>query len=216
MRSAGRAAAIAGLATVICPSHALAHSPIEGLGTFYGYLLHPVTVLSHALLLTAVALMLGQQARSSARAAVLALGLAFAGGLAAAMAGASDTNPVSEPLLLMGALVAGSVVIVDRPIPAAVAISIGAATGLAIGLDSATATSGVRENVLGIAGVTTGVLYLTVVIAGMTVTFEKQWQRISVRIVGSWIFAVSMLVLAQTAAGPAKRAAAAGGEFLYG
>ena len=147
---------------------------------------------------------------------MLALGLAFAGGLAAATAGASDTNPVSEPLLLMGALVAGSVVIVDRPIPAAVAISIGAATGLAIGLDSATATSGVRENVLGIAGVTTGVLYLTVVIAGMTVTFEKHWQRISVRIVGSWIFAVSMLVLAQTAAGPAKRAAAAGGEFLYG
>jgi urease accessory protein len=218
MRTVSRATPIAmtSLALVTWPLQSSAHSPIEGLGAFYGYLLHPVTVLSHVLLLTAVALMLGQQGRGNARPSVIALGVAFAGGLAAATAGASNSFHVSESMLLLGALIVGSTVIVDRHMPAAVVMAVAAATGLAIGLDSATATTDIRDSALGIAGVTTGVLYLTIVIAGFTISFEKYWQRIAVRVAGSWIFAVSILVLARTIAGPANRAAAAAGGFLFG
>lgn len=213
-KSRARPIAMACLALLAWPSHGFAHSPIEGLGRFYGHLLHPVTVLPHFLLLTAVALTLGQQGRGKARAGAIALGLAFAGGLAAATAGASGS--VSESMLLLGALVVGSAVILDRHMPAAAAVTVAAAAGLAIGLDSATAATGIRDKALGIVGVTTGVMYLTIVIAGFTISFEKHWQRIAVRVAGSWIFAVSMLVLAQTIAGPAKRAAAAAGGFLFG
>ncbi|MBU1212383.1 MAG: HupE/UreJ family protein [Alphaproteobacteria bacterium] len=204
------------LALVAWPLQASAHSPIEGLGAFYGHLLHPVTVQSHAMLLTAVALMFGQQGRSKARAGVIALGLAFAGGLAAATTGASGTFSVSEPMFLLGALVVGGAVVLDLRVAAAVVVSVSVATGLIIGLGPAPATTGMRDKALGIGGVATGVLYLTIVITGFTISLQKHWQKIAVRVVGSWIFAVSMLVLAQTIAGPAKRVAAAAVGFLFG
>jgi Protein of unknown function (DUF3604) len=43
-----------------------AHSPIQGIGTFYSYLLDPFVVPPHAILLTALALLLGQQGRARA------------------------------------------------------------------------------------------------------------------------------------------------------
>lgn len=200
------------LGVVACPSLATAHSPIEGLGTFYSHLLHPVTVLSHALLLTAVSLMLGQQGRSTARAAICALGVTFVAGVAIATAG--GLNVVREQILIIAALMTGGVVCLDRRVPMAFPVSVAAGTGLAIGLDSAVGTTGVRDTALAVAGVAVGVLYFAVVLAGLTVEVEKHWQRVAIRIGGSWIFAVSVMVLALSLSGPAKRAVVAIGSFF--
>jgi hypothetical protein len=192
------------LGVVACPSLATAHSPIEGLGTFYSHLLHPVTVLSHALLLTAVSLMLGQQGRGTARAAVTALGVMFVVGLAMAMAG--GLNVVREQVLIIAALIAGGIVCLDRPVPIAFAVLMAAGTGFAIGLDSAVNTTGHRNTALAVAGLASGVLYVAVVIAGSTVAVKTHWQRVAMRIGGSWIFAVSVMVFALSLARPTKRA----------
>jgi hypothetical protein len=204
--------AIISVSLAVCPSLAEAHSPIKGLGTFYGHLLHPLVVPAHALLLVAAALMLGQQGRSGARIGLVVLGLAFAGGLMAAKAGLVDG--VREPILLLGAFVIGCAVSFGARMPTSLLASAAAGAGVAIGLDSATNTLFQREAILAFAGVTTGVLYLAILIIGSTVGLTAHWHRIGVRIAGSWIVAASVLVLALAIVVPAKRAPAAVGVFL--
>lgn len=207
MRFAGRVANCATvlLGLVTCPSLAEAHSPMEGLGTFYSHLLHPVTVLPHALVLTALSLMLGQQGRTRARTGVLAMAAAFSFGLLVAIF--ASPNIIREQVLVFAALAIGGAVCLDRKMPNTWVAAVAAAAGLAIGLDSGmVTTTGLRDTALAVTGVAVGVLYLTVVIAGLTVALEKQWQRVAIRIGGSWIFAVSVMVLALSFVGPTKRA----------
>lgn len=192
---------------IACPMRAGAHSPIEGLGTFYSHFLHPATVLPHALLLVAVSLMLGQQGRSIAQVALGALGAAFATGLATATAGGLDI--VSEHVLVFSSLVIGGLVCLDLRMPIAIPVLVATGTGLAIGLDSAISINGLRDTVLAVAGLAVGVFYLAIVIVGLTVAAEKHWQRLAIRIGGSWIFAISVMVIALSMASLARRTAAA-------
>ena len=207
-----RASAAAVITLIAYSPSAEAHSPIKGLGTFYSQLLHPFAVPSHALLLIAAALMLGQQGRDSARIGLSALGLAFTVGLAVATANALDG--VREQTLLFGAFAIGGVVSLDRRMPSSLTALIAAGAGIAIGLDSATNTSGLHDAVLALAGVTIGVLYLATLIAGLTVGLMKHWHRVGVRIAGSWIVAASILVLALSIAAPTNRATTAVGCLL--
>lgn len=200
------------LGMAACPSRAIAHSPVDGLGTFYSHLLHPVTELSHVLLLTAVSLMLGQQGRNTARAAIGTLGVTFVAGLAIATVG--GLNVVRDQVLIVAALIAGGIVCLDRPLPIAFPVSVAAGTGLVIGLDSAAGATGFRDTALAVVGVATGVLYFTVVLAGSIVAAKRHWQRVAIRIGGSWILAVSVMVFALSLTGPTKRAVVALGLFL--
>jgi hydrogenase/urease accessory protein HupE len=182
------------VAIAVCPSHAEAHSPIKGFGTFYSHVLHPFAVPSHALLLTAAALMLGQHGRSPARNGFVALGLSFVVGLTAAKA--EVVGDVREPLLLCGAFVIGCMVVLGRQIPALLSTLVAAGAGIAIGVDSATDTLGYRDGSLAFVGVAIGVLYLVMLVTGFTLKLTKFSHRIGVRIAGSWIVAASLLVLA--------------------
>jgi hypothetical protein len=197
---------------IACPSLAEAHSPIKGFGTFYSHLLHPLLVPAHALLLIGAALVLGQQGRSGARVGLVALGLAFAAGLTVTKAGAIDG--VREQVLLFGALVIGGAVSLGKRMPIVLTVLVAAGAGIAIGLDSATDTAGQREAFLAFAGVSIGVLYLAILITGLTVGLTQHWHRVGVRIAGSWIVAASVLVLALSIAVPVKRATAAVGLIL--
>ena len=196
----------------VCPSLAEAHSPINGIGTFYGHFLHPLAVPSQALLLIAAALLLGQQDRKGARVGLVTLGLGFVAGLMVSSAGV--VAGVREQLLLSGALIVGGAVCLGRRIPISLTTLAAAGAGIALGLDSAPDSSSPREALLAFAGLVTGVLYLTTLISGLTVGLTKSWQRVGVRIAGSWIVAASVLVLALSIAVPAKRAIAAVGLLL--
>jgi hypothetical protein len=156
--------------------------------------------------------MLGQQGRDPARAAICALGVTFIAGLTVATVG--GLNVIREQFLIIAALITGGVVCLDRPVPIAFPVSVAAGTGLAIGLDSAVSTTGFRDTALAVAGVAAGVLYLAVVLAGWTVQIKKHWQRVAIRIGGSWIFAVSLMVFALSLTGPTKRPVVAIGSFV--
>ena len=192
------------IAVVLPPLPAHAHTPIEGLGTFYSHLLHPLSVLSHALLLISVGIMLGQQGRARARRALMVLAGAFMFGLAAESS--TSINIVREPMLILAALTIGAAVSLDWRLPDLATSSLAAYSGLLVGLDSGPGLAGLRETALATAGVTMGVMYLTTTIAGALVALDKPWQRVGIRIVGSWIVAVSILVLALSIVGPVKHA----------
>ena len=186
---------------VLWPAAAEAHSPIKGLGTFYSYMLHPVLVPAHALLLTALPLMLSQQGRDRAGRGIVLLALSLVAGLA--VSGSGMLSSLGEPFLLASSLIIGGMVSLGRRLPGIVVLVTTAIVGLAIGLDSAPETSIMRDSALAYAGLTTGILFFATVICGLTVGLIEHWQRIAVRIAGSWIVAASVMVLAITVTGTA-------------
>lgn len=185
-------------------SNALAHSPIKGLGTFYSHFLDPLVVPAHALLLVAAALMLGLQGRSAARVGLIALLASFAVGLA--LAGTGLRWSITEQAQLAAAVAIGASVSLDRRLPIALVLSMAGLAGLLIGLDSEADGAGLREHALVLAGLGFGVAYFSTAIAGLGVLQTRPVVRIGLRIVGSWIVAVAVMVLALSMSQHARRA----------
>lgn len=186
---------------ILCfPPQAQAHSPIEGIGIFYGYMLHTLVVPAHALLLVATTLMLGRQGLGGARIGLTVLAAGFVAGLAISNAGLAGA---SEWQLLVGALAVAGIVSLGRQVLMIALVPAAAAAGLAIGLDSAPSEAADGEKSLAFAGLISGTLGLALVVTGLTIGLTREWQHIGVRIVGSWILAVSILVLSLSLTGDA-------------
>lgn len=194
-------------ALVAWPLTAEAHSPIKGLGAFYGHMLHPLAVPAHAMLLIAIALMLGQSGRDAARAGLPAFALGLFAGLATAGTGA--VTGVRESILLFGALAAASAVSLALRVPSVIAALAAGVAGFGLGLDSAPSDPASREAMVAYAGLIAGTLWLVTIVAGMTVGLSQPWRRVGVRVAGSWIAAVAALGLAFALAGPHERDIAA-------
>lgn len=209
MIPAGMVQTVVIFALIAWPVSAAAHSPIEGLGSFYVHFLHPLIVPAHALVLIGAALMFGQQGRRDARVGVLALGSAAISGVVVAVSTAAPG--VHEHYFLAGALGLGILVGLDRRISRTLIAICGVIAGFAIGFDSAPTTSGLRDTAVAIAALTIGISYVTVLLAGSTVGLERDWQRVGIRIAGSWIAAISGLVLALSVATLVKKTTAAHG-----
>ena len=52
---------------LLAPGLAVAHSPMQGIGNFYGGILHPILVPSHLLALLSLGLLIGQSGVSAMR-----------------------------------------------------------------------------------------------------------------------------------------------------
>jgi len=126
----GRVAA----ACLLAAPAAVAHSPIEGIGDFYGGILHPALVPAHLLALVSLGLLLGQLGLDAMRVGYAAFLPALIAGLVAAGAGVSINS--LELWLLTGSLVCGLLVAVRVPLPGSLAAVLAGAVGLAVGLDS--------------------------------------------------------------------------------
>jgi urease accessory protein len=178
----------------VCLSHAAhAHSVIEGLNSFQGGLLHPVLEPGHALSLVTLGLMVGQQ-RAPHRTPLI---FAFAGALLAAILPVVWAFAVTEAntvLLACGGL-AGLLVAFGQPLPIAVSGLLIVVAGLALELDSVPAIISRQDTLLALTGTALGAWLALMFVAGNTVDPKREWQRIGVRILGSWAAASIILVL---------------------
>lgn len=183
------------LAMTLSSEPAMAHAPIKGIGAFYNGMLHPLFVPAHLLLLISLGLLLGQHAPRLSRfgwaAFVLALWVALAGGYAI-------EATVSLPALLLVALLVAAFVILDRPFATPFAAVIGIAAGLGIGLDSMPDTASGREAWLGLLGSGIGAVLILSYVGGFAAGLGRPWQRIAIRVAGSWVAASALIVLTLT------------------
>jgi hydrogenase/urease accessory protein HupE len=177
------------------PQLALAHSPIEGIGHFYGGLLHPLMVLSHALALLLFALLVGQRGLRAMRFAYPPFLFALATGLVLA-AFALPLGINSELILMCLAMTCGLLVVLQWSPPAVAFTLLGAAVGLVIGADTAMPGLSPRQTFAAMLGCWVGALLLLVVVAGLVELLRRPWQRIAVRVMASWGAACALLVLA--------------------
>ncbi len=171
---------------------ARAHSPIVGVGGFYGGLLHPLLVPAHALSLLALGLFIGRQ--ESRRGPTIIFAAALIAGLGA-VALAVGPTPAGEILLADTAVVGALVALAFVP-PRPVGWLAAAVTGAALGLDSPPEEISIELATIVLIGTGLGACMALALVIGLTSYLRRDWQRLAVRIIGSWIAASAMLVLA--------------------
>lgn len=179
-------------ALVAVPDCAAAHSPIAGIGAFYNGMLHPLLVPAHLLAILAVGLLVGQNAPAASRGGWIAFVAALACGLAVV---AVAPPAVPQAAILAVACACGLAVAVARSAPVLL-VALPVAAGLAVGLDSFPDGIAPREIGLALAGVGLGAALAATYVGGLAAWLSRPWQRIGLRVAGSWIAASALLVLA--------------------
>lgn len=178
---------------VAAPGAVMAHSPIKGIDDLYNGVLHPAFVPAHLLSLLALGLLLGQRGPKDSQAAIIAFLAAAAAGLVAA--GFSPGIDV-EAALLTSAVLLGLLTALDAPIAVHWSAVIAAFTGLLIGLDSAPQELTGKAELAFLFGSGIGIYLLFLYPMGLAEYFgHRPWQRVGVRVLGSWVAASGILVL---------------------
>lgn len=181
------------IALLFSPRTVLGHSPIEGINEFYNGLLHPLFVPAHLLSLLALGLLFGQQDEGQIQKAIIAFVASAALGLLAS--GFSESLNI-EAILLVNAALIGLLIAINPRIPGFFLSLIGIFTGLAVGLDSNQVGLTGKARLVALFGSGISIYFLILYPMGLAESFSKKpWQRIGVRVIGSWFAASALLVL---------------------
>lgn len=188
-----RARAALGAALVALPQLASAHLEQTGLGPFYDGVAHFVGSPEDVLQVVAVALLAGLNGAVAGRCALFALTGAWAvGGICGFLIAAIPPPALATKLLLLatGAMVALNVGL--RPAATCVVAGI---VGLVHGWENGSGIAAAGREPLAIAGISTGVFVVVALGAALVVTLRVAAARIAVRVAGSWLAAVGLLML---------------------
>lgn len=186
------------LLSIAADAHA--HSSAKGVGDLFAGVLHALSSLEHLLPFAALGLLAGQQGERS-ESALLAFCLALMAG-----AGAALWMPVPSWVSLFNlfsAVVLGGLVAAAWRLPTAILYLVAIVFGLSHGLVNGAAMIGGGINpYLYIPGV--GLAGLAVTAYGLiavdyVLRHKVGWMQIAVRVAGSWVAAIGILVLAFSA-----------------
>ena len=185
---------LATVALMLCADAAMAHNVVAGVGGFPGGLLHPLLVPMHVIAIVGLGLLAGQQVAGMRRwlLAMFTAGL-LVGVISIVLAFASEA---AELVLLLCAAVAGLLTAIARPAPLLLAGPLVAVAGAALELDSVPEEISMQATVLALLGTVIAALLVFAVVAAIGAGRTHQWQRIGIRVLGSWIAASAILILA--------------------
>lgn len=188
------AAATVFAALLLPATSAIAHGPISGVNEFYDGALHTLYAPAHLFCVLALGLRLGQRWHTEVPYAVAAFLAALGVGLTAGLhAPPGDLATV----LLAGSAVLGLLIAAQRPLPTGVHTLLAATAGLALGLDCGREAARTTNPWMILAGNGVGIVLPYCYALAFADGFNKRhWQRVGVRILGSWISASALLILA--------------------
>lgn len=152
----------------------------------------PLLLPAHALALVALGLFAGRE--RSRTVTLLIFVMALAAGLLAIAFAVGQT--AARMVLLADAALLGLVVAAAWPVPKPVGWLLAAIAGAALGLDSPPQAITLGGGTATLAGTAMGACVMLVAVAAVASCAERDWQRLAVRILGSWIAASAILVLA--------------------
>jgi len=190
-RAAGFALALLALLPI---EDASAHPPFAGAIGFYGGLLHPLFVPTHTLAILGLGLFIGQQTPRGRWSAAVAYATGLGAGCAAMLS--AFAPQVAAETLLAAAAVCGALVALARKVPLLIACVLALVIGLALALDSPPGGISVRDANVTLLGTFCGAVILLLAVLQVVAILRRDWQRLGMRIVGSWIAASAILVLA--------------------
>ena len=189
-----RTAAFAVFAVAASSNAAHTHEFIESAGFLNGFL-HPLLVPSHALTVLAFGLMTGQQDKPHRLFLAILFPAIILAGILMSMSATFPLDIVPMILLACGAA-SGLLTALARPLPLIVPAAILATGGLSLIFDSVPSVVSKLDSILALAGTTLGATLTLGLAAYAVARLTRDWQRIGVRILGSWTAASALLVLA--------------------
>lgn len=182
------------IAILLSPGMAQAHLVTTGLGPVYDGIGHLVLTVDDLIPVIAVALLAGQRGPKPGRLALFTLPLAwFLGGLF----GLHAPREVIFPFQCASFLVLGILVAANVPLPPLLitflAILLGLSHGYADG--SAIKDVGMAAGVLELIGLMVSLFVMVSLLSALVIWLRWEWSRIAVRVAGSWIAAMGLLIL---------------------
>ena len=180
-------------AIVLVPVPSHAHLLTTGLGPLYDGVFHFALTPEDFLPALALALLAGQRGVRAGRLALFALPSAwFVGGLVGLVVPALHPAPALTTIsfLALGGLVAAAARLRTEWV-AALAVTVGFLHG---NLNGA-AMSQAGRGVLGVVGIVAVVFAIVALAAARVASLRAEWARIAVRVAGSWIAAIGLLLL---------------------
>jgi urease accessory protein len=191
MKQVLRIALLACLLVLTTP--AWAHAPVMGIRGVFGGLLHALLIPEHGASLVALGLVLGRQQRLARRSGLLIFAVVLAGGLVAA--GLAIEATLASDVLLVATGILGLLVAAGWG-PPVISWPLAAIAGLAFALDSAPETTSTDETIRMLIGSGLGAIVALALVAEGAVLLRSNGQPIVARVLGSWIAATVILVLA--------------------
>jgi hydrogenase/urease accessory protein HupE len=185
------AGATAGLALSPTPAHA--HLVTTGLGPLYDGVSHLFLSFEDLLPVIALALLAGLNGPKAGRLALFVVpGAWLVGGMAGFFAGAPlvPGTVAAVSFLLLGGLTAA-----DRRLSPTVVTTLATALGLLHGWLNGAGIAGAGRESLGLVGMASAVFVVVALLAAFVVWLRPPWTRIAVRVAGSWIAAIGLLLL---------------------
>lgn len=186
------AGALAFLAALLIPRCAEAHLVTTGLGPVYDGIGHLLLTPEDLVPILALALYSGLRGARAGRLALFILPVAWmAGGLLGLRAGAATAAPVPAlSFVLLGLLVAADLRLSDGAVAA-----LAGGLGLVHGFLNGPALAGTGPGALGLLGIATVAFVLVALASALVVSLKAPAARIAVRVAGSWIAAIGLLLL---------------------
>jgi hydrogenase/urease accessory protein HupE len=183
--------AVAALTLLPTPAHA--HLVTTGLGPLYDGISHLFLSFEDLLPVLALALLAGLNGPKAGR---LALFIAPAAWLLGGLAGFASGSPLLPGTVTAASfLVLGGLTAADWRLPSSGVSALAAALGLLHGwLNGASIAEAGRE-ALGLVGIVGAAFVLVALLAAFVVWLRPPWTRIAVRVAGSWIAAIGLLLL---------------------
>ena len=189
-RTGLRKGLIAALGLLFWPSQASAHLVTTGLGPVYDGIGHLVMTPEDLVPVLAIALFAGLRGAAPGRRSLFVLPLAwFVGGILGVNIEGVPTVPVpAVSFFVMGVLVAADLNLSPTPFTALV-IVVGFIHGVLNGV-------ALKEGpgILGLIGIMATLFVVVAIVSAFIVSLKKPWTRIVVRVAGSWVAAMGMLM----------------------
>jgi hypothetical protein len=177
-----------------CPGQAKAHLVSSGLGPFYDGATHFFVTPEDLLVVIALGMLAGLGGKQHARWVLLLLPFAWlTGSCVGRVMPTTPEMPIvsASSLILSGTLVA---IGYQRWLSVRFAAGFAVTVGLVHGFFNGAALGGTSSDVLAVGGILCALFVVVSLMAGQVVVLQREWARIAVRVVGSWIGAIGLLM----------------------
>jgi hydrogenase/urease accessory protein HupE len=181
------------LAVVLLPKPASAHLVTTGLGPVYDGISHVLYSPDDLLPVLAMAFLAGLNGAHAARRTLFTLTVAW---LVGGLAGSYVAAPLVPGGVTAGSfLVLGGLTAVDRRLRPAVVGSLALVVGLLHGWLNGAAIAQAQRDALGLVGIASAIFVVVALSSALALSARAEWARVALRVAGSWIAAIGLLML---------------------
>jgi hydrogenase/urease accessory protein HupE len=180
-------------ALLLLPATSHAHLVNTGLGPFYDGVSHFALTPEDLLPALALALLAGQGGSRAGRHTFFALPIAW--GLGGLLGLARPTLSDAPALTTLSLLAFGGLVAADARLRPEWVTGLAAVFGLVHGYLNGSAMAQAKLGALGLLGIVSTLAVTVALAAALVVAIRVPWGRIAVRVAGSWIAAIGLLLL---------------------